>query len=328
MAEKTISMNLNSTASRQLSEEGIIVFWRDGISPASRQGLACILSMCPNPECSCGLVYVSGVIIDDRTSEIYWDDGGVHAKSPDGVDSDDLMSEWMLSTAVDPSSGEIVNDPDFPDESDPALMEWLTSEINGELLDVLYRFRARLNGSAVEQRSEDIDLDYVEAGHLAAFGDLFDGVREDEYLLNGRRYWTCIYLCPDPNCDCREARIVFFDDADDSGTGVGWVYLDISGAVGIRIIEMSAECGSPEDLIKELWKLFERRHDAGSLLRRREAQCKMVGETLWEPASEPVRVTPQSGRNDPCPCGSGRKFKKCCLNKNIGSPETGDPSVN
>lgn len=20
------------------------------------------------------------------------------------------------------------------------------------------------------------------------------------------------------------------------------------------------------------------------------------------------------GRNDPCPCGSGRKYKKCCLN--------------
>jgi len=22
-----------------------------------------------------------------------------------------------------------------------------------------------------------------------------------------------------------------------------------------------------------------------------------------------------SGRNDPCPCGSGLKFKKCCINK-------------
>ena len=22
------------------------------------------------------------------------------------------------------------------------------------------------------------------------------------------------------------------------------------------------------------------------------------------------------GRNDPCPCGSGKKFKKCCLDKN------------
>ncbi len=30
----------------------------------------------------------------------------------------------------------------------------------------------------------------------------------------------------------------------------------------------------------------------------------------------PPRQTPQKpvGRNDPCPCGSGKKFKKCCLN--------------
>lgn len=26
------------------------------------------------------------------------------------------------------------------------------------------------------------------------------------------------------------------------------------------------------------------------------------------------------GRNDPCPCGSGRKYKKCCLNKDKHSP--------
>ncbi len=26
----------------------------------------------------------------------------------------------------------------------------------------------------------------------------------------------------------------------------------------------------------------------------------------------PVRTTPKAGRNDPCPCGSGKKFKKCC----------------
>lgn len=30
-------------------------------------------------------------------------------------------------------------------------------------------------------------------------------------------------------------------------------------------------------------------------------------------ASEPVRLSPKVGRNDPCPCGSGKKFKKCCL---------------
>ena len=26
-----------------------------------------------------------------------------------------------------------------------------------------------------------------------------------------------------------------------------------------------------------------------------------------------VRDQPKVGRNDPCPCGSGKKFKKCCL---------------
>ncbi|MBU3936143.1 MAG: SEC-C domain-containing protein [Proteobacteria bacterium] len=25
------------------------------------------------------------------------------------------------------------------------------------------------------------------------------------------------------------------------------------------------------------------------------------------------------GRNDPCPCGSGKKHKKCCLNKKSGT---------
>jgi uncharacterized protein YecA (UPF0149 family) len=26
-------------------------------------------------------------------------------------------------------------------------------------------------------------------------------------------------------------------------------------------------------------------------------------------------MTVKVGRNDPCPCGSGRKYKKCCLGK-------------
>jgi SEC-C motif-containing protein len=26
-----------------------------------------------------------------------------------------------------------------------------------------------------------------------------------------------------------------------------------------------------------------------------------------------VRETPKPGRNDPCPCGSGKKYKKCCM---------------
>ncbi|MGB1398058.1 MAG: SEC-C metal-binding domain-containing protein, partial [Planctomycetota bacterium] len=27
-----------------------------------------------------------------------------------------------------------------------------------------------------------------------------------------------------------------------------------------------------------------------------------------------TRAAAKIGRNDPCPCGSGKKYKKCCLN--------------
>ncbi len=32
-------------------------------------------------------------------------------------------------------------------------------------------------------------------------------------------------------------------------------------------------------------------------------------------AVEPITADAQPGRNDPCPCGSGKKFKKCCYGK-------------
>ncbi len=33
------------------------------------------------------------------------------------------------------------------------------------------------------------------------------------------------------------------------------------------------------------------------------------------PTIPTVNTTPKAGRNDPCPCGSGKKFKKCCIDK-------------
>ncbi|MEK7762276.1 MAG: SEC-C metal-binding domain-containing protein, partial [Nitrospirota bacterium] len=41
------------------------------------------------------------------------------------------------------------------------------------------------------------------------------------------------------------------------------------------------------------WSIFQARREAGDL------------------DQEPL-ARPTIGRNDPCPCGSGKKFKKCC----------------
>ena len=34
---------------------------------------------------------------------------------------------------------------------------------------------------------------------------------------------------------------------------------------------------------------------------------------------QPVRVNKKAGPNDPCPCGSGKKYKKCCMQKDKAS---------
>ena len=35
---------------------------------------------------------------------------------------------------------------------------------------------------------------------------------------------------------------------------------------------------------------------------------------------ETTMKTPATGRNDPCPCGSGKKFKRCCMEKDKSAP--------
>ena len=41
---------------------------------------------------------------------------------------------------------------------------------------------------------------------------------------------------------------------------------------------------------------------------RRKAAAAPQGE---QPKAMPAKADPRIGRNDPCPCGSGKKYKNC-----------------
>jgi uncharacterized protein YecA (UPF0149 family) len=43
---------------------------------------------------------------------------------------------------------------------------------------------------------------------------------------------------------------------------------------------------------------------------------------LLQPERFTVRVEPTAGRNEQCPCGSGRKYKKCCLRNATPAPDS------
>jgi preprotein translocase subunit SecA len=54
-----------------------------------------------------------------------------------------------------------------------------------------------------------------------------------------------------------------------------------------------------------------RRTDTSKLKEERTDLLSQAGRTSEPQASTPIRVEKRVGRNDPCPCGSGKKYKSC-----------------
>jgi preprotein translocase subunit SecA len=58
--------------------------------------------------------------------------------------------------------------------------------------------------------------------------------------------------------------------------------------------------------VDELEQEFQRKK------KRELEQARMAGAGDYQPVQQVVRGAAKIGRNDPCPCGSGKKYKKCC----------------
>ena len=64
--------------------------------------------------------------------------------------------------------------------------------------------------------------------------------------------------------------------------------------------------------IRSVWQAGTLRHDAFDVAAqadRQHAAAQNVGE--HKPV-EPIKVELKVGRNEPCPCRSGKKYKHCC----------------
>jgi len=57
--------------------------------------------------------------------------------------------------------------------------------------------------------------------------------------------------------------------------------------------------------------LRQEHHELSSFKKEEGVWYFTTGKTMPKPVS---RALPKTGRNDPCTCGSGKKFKKCCGN--------------
>ena len=87
-----------------------------------------------------------------------------------------------------------------------------------------------------------------------------------------------------------------------------------------RLVVHAHEPGSsPETAFVEFSAYFVDEQGEHAVQEKSEFH-RVDGEWLYARAVRsgpaPIRsTTPKVGRNDPCPCGSGKKYKHCCLGK-------------
>ena len=89
-------------------------------------------------------------------------------------------------------------------------------------------------------------------------------------------------------------------DGGDGGAGGPGVPVSVGGGDGRRPRTRGVTTS-----IDEMEEAFQRRK------RRELEQARMAGSGDLGPVQQVVRGD-KVGRNDPCPCGSGKKYKKCC----------------
>jgi SEC-C motif domain protein len=85
---------------------------------------------------------------------------------------------------------------------------------------------------------------------------------------------------------------------------------------GLSILR--TEQGGPDDAegvveFSASFRATEKTHDHHETARFIREEGRWVYAGMVETKGQTVRrETPKIGRNDPCPCGSGKKYKKCC----------------
>ncbi len=124
--------------------------------------------------------------------------------------------------------------------------------------------------------------------------------------------------CPNPKCNCNEVLFLFYA-GNIKGVLVPEFRVQSSFSGGIngisnlshnytnKQIRAIFKSASVQQKIIDKW-----------LLRYRYEEIKEVGKrSLLSARVKPINNTHTTkiGRNEPCPCGSGKKYKKCCMNK-------------
>jgi len=129
-----------------------------------------------------------------------------------------------------------------------------------------------------------------------------------------RLYWATDQHCPNPACSCRETVVTLYDLNVPNSPIIGTIRIDLKSDPPAP----NASSPAAEPLFEPLWA----QHRAE--LTRRSLEVRRAVVAYADSLRDISRLAPPS-RNAPCPCGSGKKFKRCCATRDpsAASPRAG-----
>ncbi len=306
--------------------DGVVVLTRrspgEAGSGGAVEGAGFLMRGCTNPDCECTEVSLLGAAFGPGTEAVGFDvnERAVDLRCPGAPERESNLS--LLSLTLDLASGEIA--PKAGEE--PAVdLDWLRNEMtDGVLLDRLWTAFLTAKGFADPAGPAPADeLPDFEPGEKVYYSSVFPGVRPDGYHVGDRDYLLSDVHCPKPSCRCDLVTLDVQERSDDAPPrSIGYVELTISAPrfepawKPRRRLDFVPDRGADRALLEDLFERFRRRYPSGDArLRERQERVRAVLRPVFEASEGPSTIVGNAvtaGRNDPCPCGSGKKFKKCC----------------
>jgi hypothetical protein len=273
---------------------------------------------CPTPGCDCRTAIVLSTHGDRRTlvargSPVRdaWLRGESHAKAAATLDGVAAFAIDIDEGCVFPAYGE---DPfaAFDFDAHPEARH-VVDRIDGEILEALGRLwyigKGWPDPEEKSREAQQVKVEDWKSGDLVAWGEALVGVRQDIFRFGNRVFEAVDLYCVAEGCSCGEVVLDFAPVVPRGAPAPGAVRVDNSGQASLE-----PEHERHRERLEQLWAAFQSRHPRyrERFARRSTVMQGLAGRLVGAPRGGIERRTAKGGRNDPCPCGSGKKYKKCC----------------
>lgn len=195
----------------------------------------------------------------------------------------------------------------------------LAAETERKLEKVVDKYRdeisfrgARMLASRDRELWRGQDLTGMQPGVLVRYRNLFPADFDLLAAVGDDVYFVEDYYCLVPNCPCASVgiEVTKLGEHDGEHRALGQVSFDLA--------EKPFDMQGADEAVAALRQLMDAT-DLPQRLIARHVQCRGIAPAVakkFSPAQRPAPVRrAKVGRNEPCPCGSGKKYKKCCINE-------------